>query len=133
MVIEHMIQCSDVAHTMQNWRVYIKWNKRLFEELYNAYILGRFPKDPSLNWYEGELGFFDNYVIPIAQKLCDSGVFGTSSDEYLKYAKLNRQQWELEGKKVVESMVEKMAAKNQDVPGGEVDVPDDEVDGSSLV
>ncbi len=30
-VIEHMIQASDVAHTMQHWHVYQKWNERLFQ------------------------------------------------------------------------------------------------------
>ena len=26
-VIEHIIQASDVSHTMQHWHVYQKWNK----------------------------------------------------------------------------------------------------------
>lgn len=30
-VIEHLIQASDVAHTMQHWHIYRKWNGRLFE------------------------------------------------------------------------------------------------------
>lgn len=38
----------------------------------------------------GELGFFDNYVIPLAKKLKECGVFGVSSDEYLNYALENR-------------------------------------------
>ena len=29
-VIEHLIQASDVAHTMQHWHVYRKWNARLY-------------------------------------------------------------------------------------------------------
>jgi class 3 adenylate cyclase len=29
-VIEHLIQASDVSHTMQHWHVYLKWNERLF-------------------------------------------------------------------------------------------------------
>lgn len=36
-VIEHMIQASDVSHTMQHWHVYRKWNKALFREMYKAY------------------------------------------------------------------------------------------------
>ena len=31
-VMEHLIQASDVAHTMQHWHIYRKWNARLFEE-----------------------------------------------------------------------------------------------------
>lgn len=32
-VIEHIIQASDIAHTMQHWHIYRKWNGRLFEEM----------------------------------------------------------------------------------------------------
>ena len=52
-VIEHIIQASDVAHTMQHWNVYTRWNERLFRELYVAYLHGRSEKDPSKGWYEG--------------------------------------------------------------------------------
>jgi hypothetical protein len=33
-----------------------------------AYQNGRVDKDPAENWYQGELGFFDNYIIPLAKK-----------------------------------------------------------------
>ena len=58
-VIEHLIQASDVAHTMQHWHIYRKWNERLFQEMHRAYEDGRSETDPSENWYKGELGFFD--------------------------------------------------------------------------
>jgi 3'5'-cyclic nucleotide phosphodiesterase len=53
-VIEHIIQASDVAHTMQHWHVYTKWNELLFNEMYTAFLLGRSDNDPSLNWYESK-------------------------------------------------------------------------------
>jgi class 3 adenylate cyclase len=106
-VIEHLIQASDVAHTMQHWNIYVKWNERLFEELYTAYKSGRSATDPSDFWYEGELAFFDWYILPLARKLRDCGVFGVSSDEYLDYALRNREEWESRGREVVASMVEK--------------------------
>jgi hypothetical protein len=28
-VIEHLLQASDVSHTMQHWQVYIEWNEKL--------------------------------------------------------------------------------------------------------
>lgn len=86
-VLEHLIQASDVSHTMQHWQVYRKWNARLFHEMYKAYKEGRMKKNPSDFWYKGELGFFDFYVIPLAKKLKDCGVFGVSSEEYLNYAR----------------------------------------------
>jgi 3'5'-cyclic nucleotide phosphodiesterase len=85
-VIEHIIQASDVSHTMQHWHVYLKWNAKLFMELYQAFLNGRMAVDPSTFWYSGEISFFDNYVIPLAKKLKDCSVFGVSSDEYLNYA-----------------------------------------------
>ena len=106
-VLEHLIQASDVCHTMQHWHIYRKWNERLFEEMYKAYREGRAAKDPSEFWYHGEIGFFDFYIIPLAKKLAECGVFGVSSDEYLNYAQKNRKEWELKGQDVVASMLEK--------------------------
>lgn len=137
-VIEHLIQASDVAHTMQHWHVYRKWNARLFEEMYKAYLEGRADKDPSEFWYKGcvfpharfvpfmfsspldlmsflcfcfvsllysEIGFLDFYVIPLAKKLKDCGVFGVSSDEYLQYAVNNRNEWERKGEDALEDLI----------------------------
>jgi 3'5'-cyclic nucleotide phosphodiesterase len=81
-LIEHLIQTSDVVHTMQHWNVYQKWNHRLFREMYGAYKCGRSAKNPCDSWYDGELWFFDNYVIPLAQKLKMCGVFGANCDVF---------------------------------------------------
>lgn len=109
-VIEHLIQASDVAHTMQHWFVFRKWNERLYHEMYKAYKEGRSSTDPSEFWYKGEIGFFDFYVIPLAKKLAHCGVFGVSSDEYLNYAIKNRKEWEHRGQEVVAEMVTKYEA-----------------------
>jgi len=101
-VIEHLIQASDVSHTMQHWEVYTKWNERFFRECYSAYFNGRAKSDPSENWYKGEIGFFDFYVIPLAKKLESCGVFGVSSHEYLNYALANREEWVAEGEALVQ-------------------------------
>jgi class 3 adenylate cyclase len=107
-VIEHLMQASDVAHTMQHWHIYRKWNERLFEEMYCAYKAGRAEKDPAEFWYQGELGFFDFYIVPLTKKLSECGVFGVSSDEYLNYAMKNREEWERRGREVIASMVERL-------------------------
>jgi hypothetical protein len=73
--------------------------------MYNAYKKGRTAKDPTKGWYEGELWFFDNYIIPLAQKLRECGVFGVSCDEFLDYAKDNRSEWELKGRDIVQEAV----------------------------
>ena len=56
-----LIQASDVAHTMQHWHIFHKWNEKLFHEMYVAYLDGRLEKDPSDSWYQGEIGFYDFY------------------------------------------------------------------------
>ena len=68
----------------QHWHIYQKWNARLFEEMYSAYRKGRMENDPSGNWYQGEIGFFDNYIIPLAKKLRECGVFGVASGKERK-------------------------------------------------
>jgi 3'5'-cyclic nucleotide phosphodiesterase len=104
-VIEHIIQASDVSHTMQHWQVYRKWNLHLFHEMSLAYRNGRMPVDPATFWYQGEINFFDNYVIPLAKKLKECGVFGVSSDEYLNYAISNREEWQQRGQAIIEENV----------------------------
>jgi 3'5'-cyclic nucleotide phosphodiesterase len=104
LVLEHMIQASDISHCMQHWQVYRKWNERLFQEIYDAYVTGRGDADPAEFWYQGELGFFDCYVIPLAMRLRDCEVFGVSSDEFLNYAKQNREEWERRGQETVLQM-----------------------------
>jgi hypothetical protein len=98
---------------MQHWHIYQKWNKRLFDEMYSAHISGRAEKDPSKGWYNGEIWFFDNYVIPLARKLDECKVFGVSSDECLNYAICNRKEWEIKGEEMVREMVREMVQKYQ--------------------
>lgn len=106
--IEHIIQASDVSHTMQHWHIYRQWNERLFSEMFLAFQQGRMGKSPAEFWYKGELGFFDNYIIPLAKKLKECNVFGVSSDECLNYAIRNRCEWEERGEEVTRGMLEKL-------------------------
>jgi hypothetical protein len=57
--------------------------------------------------YEGEIGFFDYYIIPLAKKLEKCGVFGVSSHEYRTYALENRQEWAEKGKDMVSGYLTK--------------------------
>jgi len=99
--IEYLIQASNVAHMMQHWHIYLKWNERLFQECYQAYRNGRGERDPSETWYKGELEFFDHFVIPLVRNLKESGVIGVASDEYSMYAIANRDEWEIKGRDIV--------------------------------
>lgn len=127
-VLQHLMEASDVAHCMQHWHVYRKvrrrclcvfsvshslffllsqWNTHLFREISKAYRDGRCGTDPATFWYEGELAFFDKWVIPLAKKLQQCKAFGVSSDEYLDYALQNRTEWERRGKVEVQRMAER--------------------------
>ena len=75
--------------------------------MYEAFRAGRLGKDPASFWYDGEIGFFDFYVIPLAKKIGECAVFGVSSDEFLKYAQANRKEWAMKGKDIVLKFVEK--------------------------
>lgn len=105
-LVEHIILAADVAHAMQSWNVYTRWNERHFTECYTSYCSGRMEQIPSITWYANELEFFDSYVIPIAQKLKDCGAFGASSDELIRCAMVNRREWELNGQGIVSRMLE---------------------------
>jgi hypothetical protein len=90
---------------MQHWHVYQKWNQRLFDEMMTAFRAGRSETDPREGWYHGELSFFDDYIIPLANKLKECGLFGVTSTEYLMYAKHNRDEWQSKGESVVQFYV----------------------------
>ena len=66
-----------------------------------AFLTGRTMYDPSVDWFEREIQFFDFTVIPLARKLKECGVFGVSGHEYLNYAMNNRKAWESTGKEIV--------------------------------
>ena len=101
-VVEQLIEVSDVSHCVQHLSVYTKWNKSLFKEMFLGYKAGRASNDPSKNWYDGELKFFDAHVIPLAQRLCDCQVFRASAEICLTNAINNRRKWEQKGKSIVQ-------------------------------
>jgi len=94
-----MLNVADVAHSMQSWELFVFWNKRLFEELYEAYKSGRSDTDPPDLWYENQVGFYSMYVIPLAEKMKKCGVFGQEdvSGEWVKNAIEIRDRWKREG------------------------------------
>ena len=107
MILEQIMQVSDIAHTMQHWQVYRRWNECLFQERYQAYTEGRGSDDgdPSLRWYDDEVWFFDHHVIPLARRLHKCDVFGVYSNECLNYAFENRRKWVEQGREIVVQMV----------------------------
>jgi hypothetical protein len=71
--------------------------------------------NPADFWYQGEIGFFDNCIIPLAKKLKERQVFGVSSEEFLDYAVQNRYEWEQKGQAIVEEMIKTHSQPEDDV------------------
>lgn len=82
-------------------------------KIYSAFLDGRAEKDPSEEWYKGELWFFDNWVLPLAQNLKDCGVWNVASDQLLKQATSNRFKWALEGQETCRAMLEKAKQRHK--------------------
>lgn len=102
-ILEQIMQMSDVAHCTQSYNTFSKWNRMLYDELYLAHVTDRGP-DILGNWYNGQIGFFDHYVIPLAERLDSSGIFGSKGKTFLEGAKSNRERWVAEGEGACEAM-----------------------------
>lgn len=76
-----------------------------------AHAKGRGDINPAEYWYDAELAFFDDCVLPLARKFKDARIFGVSSEEHYNYAQRNREEWEDKGREVVKYMAEKIRAK----------------------
>ena len=112
-VLDAMMNVADVAHTMQSFQVFVKWNKRLFKELYCAHLADRIKFDPSENWYENQIGFFRLVIIPLAQKMKTSGVFGATGTVFEYFALENRKRWMVEGMMISEVLIREVKEEIQ--------------------
>jgi 3'5'-cyclic nucleotide phosphodiesterase len=91
-LVDFIVQLSDVAHTMQHFTIYKKWNLRHFDEMSTSYYNGRAgDRNPAVTWYDGEIAFLDNYVV----------MFGVLGDEFLAYVQDNRVEWQAKGRDIV--------------------------------
>ncbi len=95
-VVEQLIQAADIAHNMQSWEIFLKWNIKLYNELWAAKLARRGP-DVSANWFKGQIGFFDFYIIPLAKRLEQCGIFGSLGSLFLYNTNQNRRRWIEEG------------------------------------
>lgn len=104
-LIETMLCVADVAHAMQSWELFLFWNRRLYEELYVAYKIGRSEIDPSVDWFQNQLGFYKMYIIPLAKKMQTCGVFGRLGRVWTNNAIAIRDQWSREGDQITKDMI----------------------------
>mmetsp|Transcript_21569 Transcript_21569/g.53327 ORF Transcript_21569/g.53327 Transcript_21569/m.53327 type:complete len:1140 (+) Transcript_21569:1556-4975(+) len=103
-MVEQLIQVCDIAHTMQHWGLYQKWNRKLYDEMSVAFENGRGRKNPREFWYKGEQAFYNDIVIPVATLLSQQKAFHKAGRGMLQNAEENLQEWRDSGKEVLSSL-----------------------------
>ena len=107
-VSDLMMNVADVAHTMQSFNVFLKWNRRLYEELLYAFHAGRNSWDPTVGWYQNQINFFDVYIIPLAERMDQCQVLGSKSSMFLYFAMENKRKWTNDGQRITDAMIEEV-------------------------
>lgn len=96
-LMEVIIKAADVAHNLQSFELMASWSNRLFLELKKAYVQGR-GIDPQDGWFKNQVGFIEAYLLPLARKLDDTGVFGESRGSmFAKIVEESKERWMKEG------------------------------------
>jgi 3'5'-cyclic nucleotide phosphodiesterase len=104
-VMETILKAADVAHNLQGFDEMAKWSNRLFLELRKAYVEGR-GESPQNGWFRNQIGFLDAYLLPLARKLDDMGVFGgTKGAVFAENVEENRERWTREGMSLTAAIV----------------------------
>ena len=66
-------------------------------ELRRAYTADR-GSDPKEKWFENQIGFLESYLLPLARRLEDTGVFGENLGQiFAATVEANRDRWFTEG------------------------------------
>ena len=102
-MVEMLMQACDISHATQPWGVYQKFNSKLYGERTAAFRNGRGNKHPKDYWFEGELAYFNDVVIPVATCLSQQDSFEKPGKAMLHNAKENLREWRESGKEVVSS------------------------------
>jgi hypothetical protein len=55
-------------------------------------------------WFENQIGFLESYLLPLARKLEDTGVFGDTS-EFADNVEQNRDLWLMHGQEIAEQII----------------------------
>jgi hypothetical protein len=104
-VLELFLKAADVSHNLQGWVTMEKWSSKLFLEVKSAHEAGR-GDDPEPGWYENQIGFLESYLIPIARRLHDTGVFGPHIGPiFEQIVMFNLERWISDGMEVTEAVV----------------------------
>ena len=74
-------------------------------ELRRAHVANR-GFDPQVRWFENQIGFLESYLLPVARRLEDTGVFGeTIGQSFTLIVEENRDRWLAQGLEETEKIV----------------------------
>jgi hypothetical protein len=108
-VMETIMTAADVAHNLQGWHHMVKWSGRLYMELRRAYQAKR-GFDPQYRWFENQIGFLESYLLPLAHRLEDTGVFGPKvGPAFARIVEENRDRWLTQGYDETQKVIEEGA------------------------
>lgn len=110
---EHLMKLSDIAHLLQGWTNFVKWNFRLYKEIHTCFKRG-LCDDPKEGWYQGQMVFMDKYVIPLSKRskrFLQSGF----SEKLLRNGLTNRKIWMEQGKVATEIISKAVEADESEV------------------
>lgn len=104
-VMETIIKAADVGHNLQGWEQMTLYSNRLFLELRSAYVQGR-AEDPQNGWFSNQIGFLDAYLLPLARRLDDTGVFGDiQGARFAEIVEENKDRWMREGMSITAQVI----------------------------
>jgi hypothetical protein len=105
-VMETIMIAADVAHNLQDWDHMVKWSDRLYMELRRAHVAGR-GGDPMGTWFENQIGFLEFYLLPVARRLEDTGVFDEATGRmFASIVIANRDRWLTDGFEVSTNVID---------------------------
>jgi hypothetical protein len=95
LVAELVIQASCDHHYFQHWKLFLNRSK---------YQFGLHDKlgNPCEFFFERELAYFDQVIVPMANKIIECEFFEICCREFLDYALSNRSDWEKNGAHIVQ-------------------------------
>jgi hypothetical protein len=110
-VMEVLMTAADVAHNLQGWEHMCKWSSMLYLELRCAYQASR-GADPEPRWFENQIGFLESYLLPLARRLEDTGIFGDKiGAQFAQIVEDNRDRWLTDGFDITQKSIQDGAAK----------------------
>ena len=104
-ILEHLIKAADVAALMQSFDNLNKWSSRLYREQKASAVVFR-GDDPEMSWFEGQIVFMDIYIMPLAKKLAEPGIFDDETGRlFAQCVQDNRSRWLIEGRAKTDNLI----------------------------